>query len=75
MAFSKKLFVYFCRLTLKKNIKGATNRHPTSIIKYIQGGSSALTDEMLCHLEVYIRSKVHYLQRVLGWLGDGLGIG
>ena len=51
MAFFKKLFVYFCRLTLKKNnIKGATNRHPTSTIKYIQGGSLALTDEMLCHL-------------------------
>jgi len=50
MAFFKKLFVYFfCRLTLKKNIKGATNRHSTSTIKYIQGGSLALTDEM-CHL-------------------------
>jgi len=49
MAFFKKLFVYFCRLTLK-NIKGAINRHPTSTIKYIQGGSFALTDEMLCHL-------------------------
>jgi len=34
----------------KKNIKGATNRHPTSTIKYIQGGSLAITDEMLSHL-------------------------
>ena len=73
MAFFKKLFVYFCRLTLK-NIKGATNRHPTSTIKYIPGGSLALTDEMLSP-EVYIRSELHHLQRVLGWLGDRLRIG
>ena len=32
-------------------------------IKYIQGGSLALTDEMLCHLRYTYES-------VLGWLGD-----
>jgi len=59
MAFFKKLFVYFCRLTLKKNIKGATNRHPQSTIKYIEEGSLALTDEILFYLRyIYEENSV-----------------